>query len=60
MAKSPAKKQAVRTAESDHKLYTFDVSIIDGPMTESFLKRAHYAPLIHGSLGGRKLHTLSD
>jgi hypothetical protein len=39
VAKSPAKKQAARTAESDHKLYTLDVSIIDGPMTESFLKK---------------------
>jgi hypothetical protein len=39
VAKSPAKKQAARTAESDHKLYTLDVSIMDGPMTESFLKK---------------------
>lgn len=39
MAKSPAKKQAARTAGSDHKLYTLDVSIMDGPMTESFLKK---------------------
>jgi len=39
VAKSPAKKQAARTAESDHKLYTLDVSVIDGPMTESFLKK---------------------
>lgn len=39
MAKSPAKKQATRTAESGHKLYTLDVSIMDGPMTESFLKK---------------------
>ncbi len=39
MAKSTAKKQAAQTAESDQKLYTLDVSIMDGPMTESFLKR---------------------
>jgi len=39
VAKSPAKKQAARTAGSDHKLYTLDVSIMDGPMTESFLKK---------------------
>lgn len=39
MAKSPAKKQAARTAESDQKLYTLAVSIMDGPMTESFLKK---------------------
>lgn len=39
MAKSPAKKQAARTAGSGHKLYTLDVSIMDGPMTESFLKK---------------------
>lgn len=39
MAKSSAKKQAPRTAGSDQKLYTFDVSIMEGPMTESFLKK---------------------
>lgn len=39
MAKSPAKKQAARTAGSNHKLYTLDVSIMDGPMTEGFLKK---------------------
>ena len=39
MAKSPAKKHAARTSESHHKLYTLDVSIMDGPMTESFLKK---------------------
>ncbi|MFL6335209.1 MAG: IS1096 element passenger TnpR family protein [Pyrinomonadaceae bacterium] len=39
MTKSTAKKQAARTAESDRKLYTLDVYIMDGPMTESFLKK---------------------
>ena len=39
MAKSSAKKQAARTAGSDRKLYTLDVSIMSGPMTESFLKK---------------------
>jgi len=39
VAKSPAKKQAARTAASDHALYTLDVSIMSGPMTESFLKK---------------------
>jgi hypothetical protein len=39
VAKSPAKKQAARMAGSDHKLYTLDVSIMGGPMTESFLKK---------------------
>ena len=39
MAKSPVKQQAARTAGSDRKLYTLDVSVIDGPMTESFLKK---------------------
>ena len=39
MAKSPAKKQSARTVGSDRKLYTLDVSIMDGPMTESFLKK---------------------
>ena len=39
MAKSPTKKQEPQTAGSGHKLYTLDVFIMDGPMTESFLKK---------------------
>jgi hypothetical protein len=39
VAKSLAKKQAAQTTGSDPKLYTLDVSIIDGPMTESFIKK---------------------
>jgi hypothetical protein len=39
VAKSTAKKQAAQAAGSSHKLYTLDVSIMDGPMTESFLKK---------------------
>lgn len=39
MAKSPAKKQAAREVGSGQKLYTLDVSIMSGPMTESFLKK---------------------
>ena len=39
MAKSTAKKQAAQTVGSDPKLYTLDVSIMDGPMTESFIKK---------------------
>ncbi len=39
MAKLPAKMRATRTAGSDQKLYTLDVSIMSGPMAESFLKK---------------------
>ncbi|HEY0321546.1 MAG TPA: hypothetical protein VGC66_11350 [Pyrinomonadaceae bacterium] len=39
MAKPRAKKRATRTTGSDQKLYTLDVSIIGGPMAESFLKK---------------------
>jgi hypothetical protein len=39
MGKSPAKKQTMQTAENDRKFYTLEVSIMDGPMTESFLKK---------------------
>src|SRR5437588_9257047 len=39
VAKSPAKKRATRTAGSDQKFYTLDVSIMSGPMAESFLKK---------------------
>jgi hypothetical protein len=39
VVKSPARKQAARVEGSDQKLYTLDVSIMDGPMTESFLKK---------------------
>jgi hypothetical protein len=39
VAKLTAKKQAARKAGSDRKLYTLDVSIMDGPMTEGFLKK---------------------
>jgi hypothetical protein len=38
MAQLPAKKRATQT-EKDQKLYTLDVSIMSGPMTESFLKK---------------------
>jgi Plasmid pRiA4b ORF-3-like protein len=39
VAKSTAKKRAMQTAENDRRLYRLEVSIIDGPMTESFLKK---------------------
>jgi Plasmid pRiA4b ORF-3-like protein len=39
VAKLTARKQAARKAGSDRKLYTLDVSIMNGPMTESFLKK---------------------
>jgi hypothetical protein len=39
VAKSPTKTRAARTARSDRKLYTLDVSIMDGPMTGSFLEK---------------------
>lgn len=39
MAKLPAKKRTTRTGGSDQKLYTLDVSIMSGPMAESFLKK---------------------
>lgn len=38
MVKLPAKKRATQT-EKDQKLYTPDVSIMSGPMLESFLKK---------------------
>ncbi len=38
MAQLPAKKRATQT-EKDQKLYTLDVSIMSGPMAESFLKK---------------------
>lgn len=38
MAQLPAMKRATQTAK-DQKLYTLDVSIISGPMAESFLKK---------------------
>lgn len=59
MAKSPAKKQAARTAGSNHKLYTLDVSIMDGPMTESFLKKNKVVSRviqIHGDQTLAELH----
>lgn len=39
MAKPPTKKQVTQEAGSSGKLYTLDVSIMSGPMAESFLKR---------------------
>ena len=39
MAQLPAKTRATRTPGRDPRLYTPDVFIIDGPMTESFLKK---------------------
>lgn len=39
MAQLSAKKRATQTAGRDQKLYTLDVSIISGPMAESFLKK---------------------
>ena len=39
MAQLPAKKRATRTPGISPQLYTLDVFIIDGPMTESFLKK---------------------
>lgn len=38
VAKLTAKKKAKQTAGREQKLYTLDVFIIGGPMTESFLK----------------------
>jgi hypothetical protein len=38
MARLPTKKRATQTRK-DQKLYTFDVFIMSGPMTESFLKK---------------------
>jgi hypothetical protein len=39
VAKLTAKKQAAKAAGRDEKLYTLDVFIIGGPMTEGFLKK---------------------
>jgi hypothetical protein len=39
VAKLTAKKQATRAAGRGQKLYTLDVLIIGGPMTENFLKK---------------------
>lgn len=39
MSQLPAKKRTTQTAGRDQKLYTLDVSIMSGPMAESFLKK---------------------
>ena len=39
MAQQQTKKQATRTKRSDDKLYSLDVFIMSGPMTESFMKK---------------------
>ncbi len=39
MAQSPTKKRARQTADKAQKLYTLDVFIMSGPMTESFAKQ---------------------
>jgi hypothetical protein len=39
VAKQQAKKQSVRNPGVGKRLYTFDVFILNGPMTESFVKK---------------------
>lgn len=60
MVKKQTKNRAIQTPASDKRLYTLDVSILTGPMTERFVKKNRVISRTIQIRGGQTLEVLHN
>jgi hypothetical protein len=60
MRQRGTKKRATKTTQSDKKVYTLEVFILTGPLTESFVKKNEVVSRTIKILGGQTLEDLHD